>query len=350
MKSVRTFKIFIIMLLMFISLVHINAKAGFAKCIPLRVFTGGAISSDERQIAYGVWERRCKDKEASYNGQLWKMEINTKPALLAEYNKPLEPIGWLGETVMLKFNGMSPAYYLKSSRNSSELAEVPQLQGKKVLIKRGIAWYWGAKDGLWGLWHWEPGLSAAIHEKISGYDKDGELRDFWPKPNGKEMLIVLGFGKCEQLFVHASQKGFIRLAESCSGIPVRSQWSPDGELIAASLTDKSSARLLLFNLLGKLVGTRSSRWEPVMLSPWFLNDDPPRLGVIMPRALYQVSGGNSEDIHAVFAFPADVSFVSIGEQGKHLLIGMEYLEQDRIRGMVRMALYNIKDSIMQELF
>lgn len=337
-------KIFLFLLLTFIALHH-DCEA---KCVSVRVFTGGALSYDESQVAYGVIDGRCNDKKLEQNWQLWVMKIGSKPILAMEYSVPLEPVGWVGNSLLLKDYGAALIYYVKKIGTSEPLMGVPSLAKKVVVARANSVWFLDREENKYGLWRWE--LESAKRTFMNEFKDTGELHDIWLDSEEKNKLFVVKNGKCDKSFLVFSKQGdSVRLAESCSGTPMRSQWSPDDKTIAVTVTDKDRARLVLFDPLGKQTKTASSKWEPVMLSPVFIGDDPPAVAAVMSRTLYQLGAGGGEDIHAIFVFPGNVSFVRLGEKNKYIILGMDYVVQSGLKGFSRMGLYSIKDSTMQEL-
>lgn len=319
-----------------------------AKCIPVRVFTGGALSYDESQVAYGVIDGRCNDKKLEQNWQLWVMKIGFKPILVMEYTVSLEPVGWIGNSLLLKDYGESLNYYLKKIGTIDPLVGVPMLTKKTVVVRANGVWFLDREENKYGLWRWD--VESAKRVFINEFKETGKLSDVQLDPEEKSKLVVVKNGKCEKsLLLVSKENNPLRLAESCSGGVVRGQWSPDGKIIAVTVTDKDRAKLLLFDSLGKQTKTASSKWEPVMLSPVFIGDDPPLVCAVMPRSLYQLGAGGGEDIHAVFAFPGNVSFVSLGEKNKYILLGVDYIDKDGVKGFSHIGLYNLQDATMQEL-
>lgn len=340
----KFFKTFLFLLLTFIGLYQYCE----AKCIPVRVFTGAALSYDESQVAYGVIEGRCNDKKLEQNWQLWVMNLGSKPVLALEYSTSLEPVGWMGNSVLLKDYGESLNYYVKKVGTTEPLTGVPSLTKKAVVIRANSVWFLDREENKYGLWRLDIDLLKRTF--LNETNDAGELKDIWVDSNEKNKFFVVKNGKCEKSFLFSSKENkTMRLTESCSGTFMRGQWSPDDKIIAITVTDKDRAKLVIFDSLGKQTKTVSSEWEPVILSPLFIGDDPPAAGAVMPRSLYQLGAAGGEDIHAIFAFPGNVSFVRLGEKNKYILLGMDYIDQAGIKGFSRIGLYNIKDSTLQDL-
>lgn len=316
-----------------------------AKCTPSRLFNSGAISYDESKVAFGIIEYFCVEKESKQRWQLWKKDANSKSILLFEQETPIMAVGWLGEKLLLKDKNLS--YFLWDPFNPKEISPIALLQGKAILVRSNSVWYWGNSPLTVGLWKWEPGAASSV--RIGGSIKEeGELVEYRPAFKRDEAIVGIRQKQCERLFLRTEQGEFLPLVKSCSGIPLRSQWSQDNSIFIITNTEKNGADLLTFDPKGKRIGKAASQWEPVMLSPWFLEDDPPRLGVITPRALYEVIGEN-KNLHAMFAFPGEVSLIILGEQRKYILLGMDPQGVSGFSGFLRMAVYDIRDNVMRDL-